>query len=787
MWFRRYFSQFCDTLWLPFCRLLAARKATGFFLMLILTGTILAYSNMFCRIVSIIASAVFSVFVFLLAYRKRFWYAVFLPVLTGILFSSFCSLLLFDGYTGSYQALAREGSSLHVRAEVTEVVYTNVYSGRYICRVTGDGLPYHLVIESESPDFTEGEILTGEVQLRLWEEIEDGFDEEQYYLAKGVVSAAKDISLRSTGETRRHFGSLFRRWNQYLSDRISAHVKNDGLPLAMLLGNRDGLTDMVRRDFGRLGILHLIAVSGTHFSMLASFSEMFMIRLRIRPSHRIWILGILTILYMFLTGLTASVRRAGLMFLITLLCRKLELKVRYFSSLNIACGLILLADPFAVLDMGLHLSYLAVCGCILAIYIEKRWPALQKLKRIPPRTDENGKRLPAVRGIRRFLTFRYLAYSTLYMLLMNLVITGLTLPLQWLYFGELSLLSPISNLLYIPLTGIMLFLTLLYLLLYPLGIPVVPLAGILSGFAGILEWPASVLSPIPHVTVSLQYPFIPLFLIPLAISVSILPVLRRKLHGIAAILSIFLIMCGSIFLYNTAHAGESTAVYRNDRVKDGFVLASGCDVLLVDISDGSKSFTNQLLSEAGSFYATELEGYMLTHYHNRHVGTLQDLSDNWILRHLYLPEPVTEEEIAVFDSLLDIAAEKNIETIVFQRDTEFGHFQIHLADRVYLSRSTHPVTGMVVTAGSETLIYASSSVSQGDPSLLTDMASADICVFGAHSPVYKKTFALSQEKQPKVCVWNGDSAFYYKGILPAAGLDLYNTGRFLYHFPDLTE
>ena len=71
--------------------------------------------------------------------------------------------------------------------------------------------------------------------------------------------------------------------------------------------------------------------------------------------------------------------------------------------------------------------------------------------------------------------------------------------------------------------------------------------------------------------------------------------------------------------------------------------------------------------------------------------------------------------------------------------------------------------------------------------MLTAIAEAEAGIFGAHSPVTKKTFALPIVKQPKVYVCNGDSAFYYEGTFPAASMELYDAERFAYRFPDATE
>ncbi len=762
---------------------MAERKVCLFFLFALLTGSLLAFGNLRSRISVMLISAVLVILVLVCAIHRRFLYKAFLPLLCGIFLAGCGSLLLFDGYVGSSQALAAAEEVRQVRGVVKEVVWTTGWSGQYILQLDTDGLPCAVTVTSADPSFAAGQVLEGEIRYQPWETALDDFDERRYYLAKGVVSAAEDISLTDTGETKSTLTGLFCRWNRYLSARISAHVRNDGLPLAMLLGNREALSDTVQRDFRRMGVLHLLAVSGTHFTMLASMAERLLIRLRVRPRHRYGILFGATIVYMLLTGLTGSVLRAGLMFLIALLCRALEMKVRYFTSLNISCGLICLADPFAVMDVGLQLSYLAVCGCILTIHLEARWDAWKHLWRYKP-ADTSVDPVKPSRLRRRLHT---IARGTLSTLLLNLLVTGLTLPLTWLYFGEMSTLSLVVNLFYIPAAGLLLFLTLVYLLLYPLGFLRIPLAALLSGYAALLEAPAEWLADFTWGSLSLAYPFVPLFLIPLCLCVCALPFVRRKLVGLGAVLLCMTALTGTILLYDHATADQTHLVYRNDARKDGFVIRSGGEVLLVDVSDGSGGFADGLLAEARKLYATELGGYLLTHYHNRHVGTLQALTDNWILRRLYLPEPMSPEEEAVFRSLTEEAARKEIPVTVFHTETDFGHVHITVAPRTWLSRSSHPVTGVILEAEGTVLAYGSSSMAEGDPMIAEAFASADIGIQGAHSPVTKKKFTLDFAEVPEYFIWNGEAAEDYKGTRPAAEKELLHCTRFAYRFPDAAD
>ncbi len=766
-------------------RFMAERKLCLFFLFTLLIGSLLAWGTFRIRIAVLLIAAVLVGLVLVCAAGRRFWYKVFLPLLCGMLLAGGSSLVLFDGYVGLFQALAAAEEVRQVRGVVQEVVWSTGWSGQYILRVETSGVPFSVTVTSENPSFSEGQVLSGELRFQPWDPVQHDFDERRYNLAKGVVSAAEDVSLADTGETKMTLTGLFHRWNRYLSARISAHVRNDGLPLAMLLGNREALEDTVKRDFRRMGVLHLLAVSGTHFTMLASMAERFLIGLRVRPRYRYGILFSATIVYMLLTGLSGSVLRAGLMFLIALLCRAMEMKVRYFTSLNVSCGLICLADPFAVMDVGLQLSYLAVCGCILTIRMEARWEGWTNLWRYKP-TDAQGNRIreKPSRWKRRL---RAAVRGSLSMLLLNLVVTGLTLPLTWLYFGEMSTLSLVVNLVYIPAAGGLLFLTLVYLLLYPLAFLRMPLAALLSGYAALLEIPAGWLAALPRGSLSLAYPFVPLFLVPLLLCICALPFVKRKLAGLGAVLLCLTALSTTILVYDHATADQTHVVYRNDGLRDGFVIRSGGEVLLIDVSDGSGGFSGQLLSEAKSLYATELGGYLLTHYHNRHVGTLQSLTDNWILRRLYLPEPLSPEEEAVFRSLTEEAADKDIPVTVFQTETDFGHMRITVAPRTWLSRSSHPVTGVVLSVGDTVLAYGSSSMTEGNPMIADSFAMADIGIQGAHSPVNKKPFTLDFAVFPDYFIWNGKAVLDYEGPRPAAEKELIHCTRFAYRFPDAAD
>jgi len=734
------------------------------------TGCLLAHGSVSLRLVLLLLSGFLLISVMVLSRKFRFL-SVCRTVLTGILTGAAVSLLLFTILIPYLESFA--GQNVTITGCIRDTVYTTAYNGCYTVQVS-DGMPScRIVLTTMQPDLEEGQVISGEITLRTLAEADDGsFNERSYYLSRGVLLAAEDISCQPTGEIKHTITGVLRRFNTKLSSLFSAHVNGDGLASAVLLGNRDSLSDAAKRDFRRLGILHLLAVSGTHLSILMLVSEKLLIHLRTNRVWRFLLQALLCISYMALTGFSASVTRAGLMHLLLLLCRCFHMKLHYFNALVLSCTVILVISPFAVLDMGLHLSFLSVCGCLISQELQKSWEPIRRFC--------YGKRvlLSKLSPVRRMLVKLRREVCTSFV--MTAVISLLMTPISCLYFGELSLIGFFTGIFYIPAVTLLMYISIFYLLTYPVGLFILPTARLLSLYTVLLLDIASYLSHLPNITLSLAYPFMPVFLVPLSLTVLFLPPCRRKGRMLCCSTALFLAMLTTVGLYHQFTGQNVTVICRNIGKNDGFVLYSGSKVLLADVSDGSYTFTQYLLHEAKSVYATEVDGYLLTHYHNRHIATLEKLSDNWILRKLYLPIPQTEEEQAICSSLTACAERKGIDVIIPDENTVFGDITLLCADRTYLSRSTHPVTSLTFRHPDIQFTYVSSSWNQhkDGAALLTD---AQVILFGSHSPIYKKSTDLILTR-PELVVWNGDSTDWINIYADTEAVHLYNCRRLVYRF-----
>ncbi|MBR4547457.1 MAG: ComEC/Rec2 family competence protein [Paludibacteraceae bacterium] len=142
---------------------------------------------------------------------------------------------------------------------------------------------------------------------------------------------------------------------------------------ALLLGDRRHLNADTREAFAASGAMHVLAVSGLHVGIIAtmlvwlvSFGN------RRKPSYeqRVWrylqaaILCLALVFYAVLTGLSPSVSRSVLMFILLSIGSLIRPNRSRYNDIAASAFLILLANPLALFHSGFLLSYSAVLAIV---------------------------------------------------------------------------------------------------------------------------------------------------------------------------------------------------------------------------------------------------------------------------------------------------------------------------------------------------------------------------------------------------------------------------------------
>ena len=210
---------------------------------------------------------------------------------------------------------------------------------------------------------------------------------------------------------------------------------------ALLLGYKEEMDREMRQNFSNIGADHILAVSGLHFGFLFSIISFFLSFMGERKHEKVIKLCLLFPFiwgFAFLTGLSASVLRAAFMMSFWSIGNTLSFRAFSLNTLAAVAFLMLLYNPLFWFDLGFQLSFSGV----LSIMIIN--PILLQLHE------------PINRIIKYFWELICVSLSAQ---------IGV-LPLSVHYFHQLPLLFLLTNLLIIPISGVLMFLIPFSLVLY---------------------------------------------------------------------------------------------------------------------------------------------------------------------------------------------------------------------------------------------------------------------------------------------------------------------------------
>ncbi len=138
------------------------------------------------------------------------------------------------------------------------------------------------------------------------------------------------------------------------------NLDNSDYYLAFILGDKTLLSSEIYNSFQSNGISHLLALSGMHINILLLIINMFL--KKFKESKRIIITSIILIVFLILTGLTASLQRATIFYILKNINNKFNLRYSNIKLLFIVAFIILFINPFLIYDLGFIYSFIVCFG-----------------------------------------------------------------------------------------------------------------------------------------------------------------------------------------------------------------------------------------------------------------------------------------------------------------------------------------------------------------------------------------------------------------------------------------
>ena len=710
-------------------------------------------------ILAISSVAVLAIIGFLLKRAK--WVHV-LILLTALFIAFGATRVLIGRYYAKKTLASNINKEVSATLEIEEIYSRSVYGSTLLVKIGElNGTPCHakalLITDDLTPfylkDHISGSFLCGELEKTVLYEgqvlecVSDG--------AYVSLSTFEGGNLELIKSGNRSFMTRLSDFRENLHFHITALVQGEAGELisALLLGTRDSLDARTARDFRRVGISHILALSGLHLTILLGIADKVLSWLRVGKRWRILILTVFSFGYLLLTGFSYSMLRAVLM--LTVLRLSFFVKEDYdaFTALS-ACGaMMLLITPYAVFDLSFQMTMLATFGILAFAKLQirlTRWIPYQK----------------GVLGLACRLLRTAIASC-----LITLSATVAILPVQWLQFGEISLLSPMANLLMIPLATVVLVLGLLLLMLLFVPIAASVIATPTGWVAALMLQIVGAFSPLDGM-LSLQYDFVPYILIPFFIITAILLVIDLKKLDLLVLSPMLLTIAAFAVCLSVSHhigRGQLNCIYRNTGSNEGILLIQNDTAMICDVSNGSYTQLYEDYRLLKQHCATEIEVLMLTHYHDKQITSISRFSDSIMLRSLWLPLPTTDEDKAILASLLALTAEKGISVTVYSYNTLLTVFDtggVNVVEPLLKTRSTEPALTFSLSFGETALVYQSAARSEYERHQTAESAIAgDYLILGSHGPVPHEEIAPSLQSTPKeIVIGNEKALLQYEAV-----------------------
>lgn len=415
----------------------------------------------------------------------------------------------------------------------------------------------------------------------------------------------------------------------------------------------------------------MLAVSGSHITYIISAFSILMEKKNKRITKILTI--IFLIFFMALTGFTASVVRASIMGILILTAGLVHRKSDTINNLGISSLIILICNPYTIIDAGFWLSFAGTMGIILLE--EPINSYFQKFKIC---------KIKSISWIINSFTITFAA---------NIII----IPIMAYMFSTFSMTFWISNILAAP---VMEFVTIYGFLIYFISIFLLPLAkflGIILNFSlNSLIKIAEITSLIPGSSIYIKTPYllkcIIYYLILFLIfnwkrikekleNNKILEKIKKNSYKYISIILIFIILTNTI----------SNKIFQE--IKIYFVDVGQGDSTLIQTIEGKNILIDGGGSEFGSFDVgesillpylldrriTTIDYLMISHFDSDHIGGVFAILENLEVKNIIISKQgETSENLKKF---YEITNNKGIRTIIVKKGDiveidKYSHFEI---------------------------------------------------------------------------------------------------------------
>ena len=309
----------------------------------------------------------------------------------------------------------------------------------------------NIKMSQDIPSIKYGDSLYIEGEFKQPEEARNykGYNYKQYLKTKKIIGT---VELEKVKILKSSNGSFIHNIQKYIRDTINGTLTDEegNLLLAILLGDKDKLSEDIQESFKTSNLSHMLAVSGAHVSYIILGLTYVLQNSIIGKKNGKIVCIIFLLAFMAITNFTPSVTRACIMAVLTLFSSIIYRKSDVYTNISVVALITLIFNPYSLLDLGFQLSYGGTIGIIIFI------------KRIQEKKS-NSK------------VINYIKQMALVSIYANIII----IPIMMYHFNTVSFTFIISNIMASPILGIIVITGFLFIIA---SITVKPLTRLIAIF-----------------------------------------------------------------------------------------------------------------------------------------------------------------------------------------------------------------------------------------------------------------------------------------------------------------
>lgn len=248
---------------------------------------------------------------------------------------------------------------------------------------------------------------------------ENSFNYQQYLKQQNIhwLLKAENIEWSHCSITSSSVVTKLKNFRQQGITYVNEHFPStsSGFVTALLFGDQTYIDEDVLTNYQRLGIVHLLAISGLHVSFLTGMLFFLGIRIGITRERMMIVILIFLPMYAIISGAAPSVLRACCMAMLFTFLYLRKKRLSAITSIGIVYLAMLFIQPNMLFNIGFQLSFAVTFAIMMSFLIFQKYP--QKMMQL---------------------------------LVVSIVGQLVALPILLYHFYEVSVLGVLLNVLFVP-------------------------------------------------------------------------------------------------------------------------------------------------------------------------------------------------------------------------------------------------------------------------------------------------------------------------------------------------